>query len=142
MINVHGVILENKPLSTSEIVEAIKKLKIKNFKGVFLRDTLPKNIPNQNECGILNLDSVFGPGTHWVCWYKHGDLKLYFDSYGIIPPFELQKYLGKSIYYSTDQIQKGGVICGHLCLYVLKSTSDLGNDVNPESYYKILQNLF
>ena len=141
MINVLGTVLENKPLSTSEIETAVKELKIKNFKGVFLRDTLPTNIPNQNECGILNLDRSFGPGTHWVCWYKQDDLKLYFDSYGILPPLELQKYLGKNIFYNTDQIQKSGVVCGHLCLYILKKL-DLDCCVNIDSYYKIIQNLF
>ena len=33
-------------------------------------------------------------------------------------------YLGKSIYYNTDQVQPvGQVFCGHLCLYVLKELS-------------------
>ena len=140
-INVLGAILENKPLTTSEIEGVVKELKIKNFRGVFLRDILPK-IPNKTECGILNLDSTFGHGTHWVCWFKQGDLKLYFDSYGILPPLELQKYLGKNIFYNTDQIQNGGVVCGHLCIYILKKLSDLNGGVNINNYYKIIQNLF
>ena len=36
-----------------------------------------------NECGILNLDSSSGDGTHWVMWIKKGKDKFYFDSYGV-----------------------------------------------------------
>ena len=47
----------------------------------FLRDTLPTKI-KLNECGILNLDSSPGDGTHCVMWFKKGKDKFYFDSYG------------------------------------------------------------
>ena len=47
--------------------------------------------------------------------------KYYFDSYGLQPPIELINYLGPSVLYNTEQIQRADqVICGHLCLYVLK----------------------
>ena len=46
-----------------------------------------------NECGILNLDSTSGDGTHWVIWFKKGKDKFYFDSYGVQPPSELIAYL-------------------------------------------------
>ena len=36
-----------------------------NLEGVFLRDTLPTKT-KLKECGILNLDSLSGDGTHWV----------------------------------------------------------------------------
>jgi len=36
------VVLPNKPLSNFEIEDAVKKIGLKNFRGVFLRDTLPK----------------------------------------------------------------------------------------------------
>ena len=37
---------------------------------------------------------------------------------------ELRDYLKRPIYYSTEQIQKPGqVICGHLCLHMLKHLS-------------------
>ena len=74
----------------------------------------------------MNFDKSGGPGTHWVAWYKNGDKnKIYFDSYGVQPPLEAIDYLGKSIYYNTDQVQPvGEVFCGHLCLYVLKELSE------------------
>ena len=68
-ILVDSVILPNKPLSNLEIIDAVKKLSLNGLRGVFLRDTLPRKA-NLNECGILNLDSSSGDGTHWVMWFK------------------------------------------------------------------------
>ena len=119
-ISVGNLVLPNKPLSNIELLEAARKLKIPNFRGVSLRDTLPKK-PKKKECGILNLDDTSGSGTHWVAWYKTGDEKNYFDSYGLQPPNELIDYLHSPILYNTERVQPyDQVFCGHLCLYVLK----------------------
>ena len=48
------VVLPNKPLSNLEIIDAAKTLSLYGFRGVFLRDTLPKK-PKLNECGITKL---------------------------------------------------------------------------------------
>ena len=123
MISIKNVILPNKPLSNFELEDAVKKLKILYFRGVFLLDTLPRK-PNKKECGIDNFDKSGGSGTHWAAWYKNGKTTIYFDSYGVQPPSEVIKYLGRSIHYNTDQLQpRGEVFCGHLCLYVLKELS-------------------
>ena len=119
-ISVENLVLPNKPLSNIELLEAARKLKIPNFRGVSLRDTLPKK-PKKKECGILNLDDTSGSGTHWVAWYKNGAEKNYFDSYGLRPPNELIDYLHSPILYNTERVQPyDQVFCGHLCLYVLK----------------------
>ena len=68
-IDVEGVVLPNKPLTNFELIEAAKKLNIPNFRGVFLRDALPKK-PRRNECGILNLDDSNGTGTALVQFFK------------------------------------------------------------------------
>ena len=100
------------------------------WRGIFSRDLLPKK-PNIRECGILNLDSVDGPGTHWVAWYKNKGTKYYFDSYGIQPPEEMHKYLKSPILYNSIQIQEPGTyICGHLCIHVLEELND-GKDLLP-----------
>jgi hypothetical protein len=122
-IDVEGVVLPNPPLTNFELLDAAKKLNIPNFRGVFSRDVLPKK-PRRNECGILNLDDSNGPGHHWVNFSKNGKEKIYFDSYGLLPPTELLKYLGDSVYYNSERIQPDTeVFCGHLCLYVLKKLS-------------------
>jgi len=118
MIQVENIVLPNKPLSNFEIEDAVKKIGLRNFRGVFLRDTLPKK-PKRTECAIMN-PVTSGDGTHWVAWFKRGDKKWYFDSFGLPPPTELNDYLG-DVFYSTEQIEpRQEVICGHLCLSVLK----------------------
>ena len=116
-IQVENVVLPNKPLSNFEIEDAVKKIGLKNFRGVFLIDTLPKK-PKRNECAITNLDDT--SGDVWVTWFKRGDKKWYFDSFGLPPPTELNDYLG-DVFYPTEQIQpRQKVFCGHLCLFVVK----------------------
>ena len=44
-------------------------LSLCGFRGIFLRNTFAKKT-KLNKCGILNLDSSSGDGTHWVMWLK------------------------------------------------------------------------
>lgn len=98
-----------------------EKLKIPHFRGVFMRDHLPAKVM-ENECGIVNLDSSSGDGTHWVAYVKRGNSVLYYDSFGVAPPSELERYFGTKcdVTYNYEQNQKmEQVICGHLCLKFL-----------------------
>ena len=122
-LNVEGLIIENKALTNHELIYYIKQLNIKNFRGVFMRDNLPKK-RFKKECGIVNLDDSFSGGTHWVCYFNN----YYFDSYGLQPPLEIVEYL-KQPQFNIYQIQKSGKICGHLCLYFLNQMSK-GNEFN------------
>jgi hypothetical protein len=84
-----------------------------------MRDGLPAEIKNK-ECGVVNLDSGSGGGTHWVAYWKNGPATVYFDSYGLAPPKEVLEYLDRDVRTQTFQLQSANdVICGHLCLYVL-----------------------
>ena len=85
-----------------------------------------------NECGILNLDSSSGDGTHWVMSLKKGKDKFYFDSYGVQPPSELIAYLKSPIFYKSERVQQNGeVFCGHLCFF------ELGNNLQAVINYLI-----
>ena len=55
----------------------VKKLDIKHFRGIYSRDGLPNKI--RKECGIINLDDMTGPGTHWVCYRNIDNIVEYFD---------------------------------------------------------------
>ena len=136
-ISVEGVNLPNKALTNFELLDAVKKLKIKKLRGIFMRNELPRR-PLNRESGILNLDGVSGRGTHWVCWYKNkpeGD-NFYFDSFGVQPPNELIEYFSSPILYNTEKIQPDGeVVCGHLCLFVLCRLS------RGERFQKIINEL-
>lgn len=88
-----------------------------------MRDELPKK-PKTVECFIYNIDSKENPGTHWTCCSIKNENCFYFDSFGLGPTKEIEYYLRniKNKYYNTDVIQsQNEVICGHYCLYVLKS---------------------
>ena len=77
MIRVKNVILPYEALNNFDLADAVEKLKIKCFRGVYLLDTMPGK-PNSKECGIVNLDKSGGSGTHWVAWYnKRAMMALY-----------------------------------------------------------------
>ena len=117
-------------------MEWVKRLGIKHFRGIYSRDGLPNKI--KKECGIINLDDITGPGTHWVC-YRNLDggsaspqnppaawsgVIEYFDPFGLIMPNEVLEYFHtgsvKPIVYSIDEIQnRNTVLCGYWCLYYL-----------------------
>ncbi len=90
-----------------------------------MRDTLPNRIWD-NETGIVNLDTIYGSGTHWVCYIKRKNKVKYFDSFGNLrPPIELINYLSSSqpvdINYNYERKQNmKSVNCGHLCLQFLQ----------------------
>ena len=92
-----------------------------------IRDS-PKSARNI-ECGIVNLNTSKEKGSHWVCYYKEGINRIYFDSFGQITPIDIQNYLKKKcergigvIQRNTDIVQPFNTnICGHLCIFVLKA---------------------
>lgn len=90
-----------------------------------MKDTLPKK-PRKYESAIINLDSIRGSGTHWVCYKKNNNHVVYFDSFGNLPPCpELINYLKSDnpdmqIEYNYARHQGfDSVICGHRCLNFL-----------------------
>lgn len=87
-----------------------------------MRDGLPKQT-RKCESAILNLDSKYGEGTHWVCYRKRGNRVEYFDSFGNLrPPRELLQYLGSGVTVNYNYERKQNfdtVVCGHLCLEFL-----------------------
>lgn len=88
-----------------------------------MRDNLPRKC-RKNECAVINLDSIKGPGTHWVAYGKRNKEVYYFDSFGDLqPPNELIIYFGSDIhhiFYNYINYQKyDSVICGQLCITFL-----------------------
>lgn len=102
-----------------------------------MRDSLPHS-PHEKECGILNLDKSSGPGTHWTCWYKTKLICYYFDSFGLPPPIEFEKYIKFDLLWSTYKVQdESDVICGHLCLQLLYDLV-----VEDQEFHSVALNLF
>jgi len=130
-MKVYGIELPtDKGLTNVDIETFVKKLKIPNFRRVFMRDTL-SNKPKNVECAIVNLNKSNEIGSHWVCFAKIDKRRMYFDSFGQNIPIEILKYLKTSKEYknniaviarNTDIVQRVNThVCGHLCLFVLTS---------------------
>ena len=118
--------------SNFDIINLVQRLKIPDFRGVFMKDTLLDK-PREKECGVLNLNKLSEPGSHWVAFYKDGGKRIYFDSFGQVVPSELQKYLKTDkefdenqpvIQRNTDIVQREKETnCGLLYVYVLHNLS-------------------
>ena len=113
------------PLSNIDIDKIMKKHNVKNYRGTYSKDMLPKRI-NGNESVIVNLQDYFeGEGTHWVVIYNdnNGDSVEYFDSFGLKPPIECINYMetsNKLIEYNSSQIQNiDSIMCGYYCCFYI-----------------------
>ena len=88
-------------LDNFKLIKLADYLHLPDFRGVFMRDTLPTE-PNEKECGIVNLDTSSQPDSHWTAYYKDGAKRIYFDSFGQITPIEVQKYLKAKDEFAND----------------------------------------
>ncbi len=71
---------------------------------------------------IINLQSVGdGAGSHWTALYRINKKNIYFDSFGVMPPYEIVKMLkNEKICYFEDQIQDIiSTACGYYCIVFL-----------------------
>ena len=57
-----------------------------------MSDEFPDKV-HKNECGIYNLQDSDEPGSHWCAYYKKGDERYAYDSFGLEPCDELLAYL-------------------------------------------------
>ncbi len=127
-----------------ELLFFAKRLKLSHFRGVFSIDTLPRQIWPR-ESGIVNLARSTLGGSHWVGYFKRGVYRVYFDSFGVITPQPIQRYLKtrrefekkiKCIERSTGQIQNfNSELCGEFCLCALYNLSKFRN----HSYDRVIE---
>ena len=144
MMRVFNISIPDKPLTNIELIRYARMLKIPDFRGVCMRDTLPQ-YPMNVDCGIVNVNTSNQPGSHWVCYYRNKNERIYSESYGQITPVEIQRYLKTGsefdhrkevIQSNTDIVQDASAsVCGHLCLFVLKSLA------NGEGFQSILNHM-
>ena len=123
------------PLSNFDLLKWVEFLKIKNFKGIFSRDS-KDHLHRTGSC-IINLDDEIGNGTHWVATDIKGKNVFYFDSFAQPPPVEFVSYakrIGKQIIFNSGHpIQElQSVRCGYYCLYFL-------NEIRRKSFYDVLK---
>ena len=132
-------------LTNHELLSLAKHFRVGNFKGVYCIDQLFHEKIGLDESGIVNLAASTDKGSHWVSYYRKGDERIYFDSYGGITPIQIQRYLKtnaqfknnkKCIERQTYQIQQyNTVVCGEMSLFVLIKL----NEFPPHSYDQVLR---
>ena len=62
-----------------------------------IKSSFPR-VVQDTECGIINKKG------HWVYW-KDGEKKYYFDSFGKKPTLKLVRYLGNNVFYNKIREQ-------------------------------------
>ena len=111
--------LKNKATSNIKIQQVLNSIGLNNV-GIYLRDE-----PFESDIGSVNLHPF--RGSHWVFYINEN----YFDSYGVVCPKKLSKFIKKRngyCLYSKYQIQKNDSFCASYCLYIIYLTKVLGID--------------
>lgn len=123
-------------LSDKDIHEILNFHKIK-INGIFQKDCIHDL---KNGFTIINLQSsTQGNGTHWTALYHDDKINLYFDSYGFVPPREIEILL-KNYKYNKNDIQSiDSSSCG---FYVIAFIKFLYNKINKEKAFETFINLF
>ena len=116
---VHKHNLKNKATSNIKMQQVLLSLSLTDV-GIYLRDG-----PFSSYIGFVNLHP--SKGTHWVCFITEN----YFDSYGVVCPKKLSKFIIKRngyCLYSEYQIQRNDSYCASYCLYIIYLTKVLDID--------------
>ena len=111
--------LKDKATSNIKIYQVLDSIGLNSVR-IYLRDG-----PFKSDMGIVNLHP--SKGTHWVCYIDEN----YFDSYGVVCPKKLSKFIikrNKYCLYSEYQIQKIDSYCASYCLYIIYLTKIVGID--------------
>ena len=125
--------LKNKATSNRKIQQVLDSIRLNNV-GIYVRDG-----PFSTDIGIVNLHP--SKGSHWVCYINEN----YFDSYGVVCPKKLSKFIikrnGYSL-YSEYRIQKNDSYCSSYCLYIIYLTKVLDIDFKSavlNLYYQMIK---
>jgi hypothetical protein len=125
-------------LSNYDIVKIIQSQGVDDFNGVYMKDQLPDRL--QRGSYIVNLQSSKeGTGTHWVSLYYTPNFSYYYDSFGFVPPIEIQNKIIPYIYNDNEIQDIDSTACGFYCVaFVLY----LNKKINIERAFMEFINLF
>jgi hypothetical protein len=118
----------NKSITTSTELERLARDLRIHLNGIYSKDQLI-NVKPQKGGYIINMqDSDKGNGSHWIAVYlseyNGRRTSAYFDSFGIICPYEVMDFMRKwsnDAIFCNKQIQDvdfGG--CGAYCIHFLR----------------------
>jgi len=103
-------------MNTEEIDRVLKRTRAEGFGGVFSAD----NLPEKPRLLVVNTDPANRPGRHWVCVSVKDSYGEYFDSFGLPPTADFERYLNRhcsSWTFNDRQLQSVvSRFCGHYCI--------------------------
>ncbi len=128
-------------LSNFDIINLIKDYKIDYcFGGIYSKDLLPQDLM-RTKFYIVNMqDHDEGNGSHWVVFYYNKPLtSIYFDSFGFVPPIQVENRISPYIFNDADIQDYNSSACGYFCIAFIKF---LHNKQDKQEAYKGFLKLF
>jgi hypothetical protein len=113
-----------KSLSNIQLEELIKKFNLP-LNDIIMRDEADKI--NEDGFYIINLDTSKGNGSHWTSLYYHPLQSYYFDSFGFVPPFDVEDVIIPYIHNNKDIQDYDSDACGWYCIAFIKFLNDKQN---------------
>ena len=122
--------------TNTQLMNFAEKMKLP-LNDILMRDEM--NELKDEGFYIINLDDSNGNGTHWTALYYNGNPlnSYYFDSFGFVPPLEVEKKI-KPYHYNDADIQDfNSEACGYYCLAFIKFLHDKHD--KQEAYKQFLR---
>jgi len=113
-----------KGLSNIQLGELINKFNLP-LNDIIMRDEADKI--NKDGFYITNLDTSKGDGSHWTSLYYHPLKSYYFDSFGFVPPFDVEDVITPYIHNDKDIQDFNSEACGYFCVAFIKFLNDKEN---------------
>ena len=107
--------------TNTQLINFAEKMKLP-LNNILMRDEM--NELKNDGFYIINLDNSNGNGTHWTALYFHPLNSYYCDSFGFVPPLEVEEKI-KPYHYNDADIQDfNSEACGYYCLAFIKFLHD------------------
>ena len=74
-MDLFGIRVDIKPLSNLDILDLVKRLRIPNFLGCFMKNELSVRGPKHTESAIVKFESNEMRGSHWCAFQNVGNVK-------------------------------------------------------------------
>lgn len=124
--------------SDTQLKEYTEKMGLP-LNNILMRDEM--NELKKDGFYIINLDNSNGNGTHWTSLYFHPLNSCYFDSYGFVPPLEVEQKIKPYIYNDADIQDFNSEACGYYALAFIKFLNDKTNkEVAFKEFLKLFKN--
>jgi len=124
-------------LTNYELIDICKFYKLP-LVGVYMKDEL--KIQKQDGYYIINLDSSVNNGSHWVALVIKGNDNFYFDSFGCVPPTEVEQFInahGSKVKYGFNnwicqdlKSSNCGFYCVGLFIYLKQHKKNIFKSAN------------